>query len=69
MPVSIDTTVAVAAFAAPFVIWAFKAGVRWTANGTYVRKDLFETRMAAMEGDIEQIRKNTDKIIDHLLNE
>ncbi len=67
---SIDpTTVAIAAVASPIVLWAFKAGVRWAANGTYVRKDVFQTRMDALSAEVEQVRKNTATIIEHLLRE
>jgi len=70
LPFSIDpTAVALAAIVSPIALWAFRAGVRWAANGIYVRKDVFQTRMDALDAEVEQVRKNTDQIITHLLRE
>ncbi len=60
--------VALAGVAIPVLGFAFRVAVRWVANGTYVRKDLFNAQMGALNEKIELVRQNTDAIMKHLLN-
>lgn len=70
MQIPLDpTAVALAAVASPFAVWAFKAGVRWAVNGTFVRKDVFQAQISALSDEVKRVRENTDKIIDHLLQQ
>lgn len=59
--------IAAAGVAIPLVGFAFKLGVRWVINGTYVRKDVFASEMKSLHKEIKFVRETTDRIMDHLL--
>jgi hypothetical protein len=68
-PEWIGVIIGTATLGAPIVLITFKMGVRWAVNGTYVRKDLFSSKVESLERQLSSIETKQDQIIDVLMRD